>query len=547
MKKSLYGILVLMLLMNIHGLNAQVIANKVDTTITKNDAIISDSIKSTLPGIFDDNLDVVISSQLDSLVNTWYVRKAFDVDSLAKVISANVDTQELADSVYISRLQSLDSYIPLPYNDAVKKFINFYLKKRGGQVAIMMGLTNYYFPLFEEALAKYDLPAELKYLPIIESALNPKIVSRAGASGLWQFMHGTGKMYGLEINSYIDERNDPIKSTDAAARYLRDLYAIYGDWHIVIAAYNCGPGNINKAVRRSGGKNNYWEIYSRLPRETRGYIPIFIAANYIMNHAKEHNIYPIQPSFRINTDTIVIHSYLNFAQIAANMDIPIEEIRQLNPQFKRDIIPAKADKPYALKLPVDKITSFIDGETKIFAYDRDKYFPNNQIVLKKEVVNGKGGTYTSSFDIDGKKKITYSVVAGDNPGSIAARFKVNVNNLREWNGIHNMIHIGQKLAIYVNDKSSLAKASSKSVSGKTVKSVIGKTSGVGFSQQLTNSASETAMKSNFTYYTVRQGDSLYTIAKQFSGVSDAEIKTLNNISDSKELTVGQKLKIPVKV
>ncbi|MEI6141640.1 MAG: transglycosylase SLT domain-containing protein [Mariniphaga sp.] len=549
MKKNLYGILVLMMLMNITSLNAQVVVNKVDTVNIKNDVTITDSIKSTLPGTFsDDNLDIVLGGQLDSLTNTWYVRKAFNVDSLAKVISANVDTQELADSVYISRLQSLDSYIPLPYNEAVKKFINFYLKKRGGQVAIMLGLTNYYFPLFEEALAKYDLPAELRYLPIIESALNPKIVSRAGASGLWQFMHGTGKMYGLEINSYIDERNDPIKSTDAAARYLRDLYAIYGDWHIVIAAYNCGPGNINKAVRRSGGKNNYWEIYSRLPKETRGYIPIFIAANYIMNHAKEHNIFAIQPTFQIKTDTIVIRSYLNFAQISANMDIPIEEIRQLNPQFKRDIVPAKADKPYALKLPVDKISSFIDGETQIFAYNREKYFPNNQIVLKKEVVSGKGGAYTSSYDIDGKKKIVYTVKAGDNPGAIAARFKVNVNNLREWNGIHNMIHIGQKLSVYVNDNSPVGKAQSKPVSGKSVnQSGNANTAGLGIPQRLANSASETAMKSNFTYYTVRQGDSLYTIAKQFSGVSDVEIKTLNNISDSKELTVGQKLKIPVKV
>ena len=551
MKKKLYGILVLMLLMNVYSLNAQVVVNKVDTVNVKNDAIITDSIKSTLPGTFsDDNLDIVLSGQLDSLTNTWYVRKAFAVDSLAKISSENVDTRELADSVYISRLQSLNSYIPLPYNEAVKKFINFYLKKRGGQVAIMMGLTNYYFPLFEEALAKYDLPAELKYLPIIESALNPKIVSRAGASGLWQFMHGTGKMYGLEINSYIDERNDPIKSTDAAARYLRDLYAIYGDWHIVIAAYNCGPGNVNKAVRRSGGKQNYWEIYSRLPRETRGYIPIFIAANYIMNHAKEHNIFAIQPTFQINTDTIVIRSYLNFAQISANMDIPIEEIRQLNPQFKRDIVPAKADKPYALKLPVDRISSFIDGETQIFAYNREKYFPNNQIVLKKEVYTGKGGkggTYSTSYDTEGKKKIIYTVKEGDNPGAIAAKFRVSVNSLREWNGIHNMIHIGQQLAIYVNDNSPVAKVQSKAVSMKTeIKHEVSKAPIEIVPNQLVGSSSS-SIKDDYTYYTVRQGDSLYTIAKQFAGVSDVEIKKLNNIKDSKGLMVGQKLKIPVKV
>jgi membrane-bound lytic murein transglycosylase D len=191
----------------------------------------------------------------------------------------------------------------------------------------MAGLSNFYFPLFEATLAKYNLPQELKYLPIIESGLNPKIVSKAGASGLWQFMYGTAKMYGLEINSYVDERNDPIKATDAAARFLKDLYDIYGDWHLVIAAYNCGPGNVNKAVRRSGGTQNYWAIYSHLPRETRGYIPIFIAANYVMNYVSDHQLYPVKPSFEILTDTVQITTFVNFQQIAANLDISVEEIR----------------------------------------------------------------------------------------------------------------------------------------------------------------------------------------------------------------------------
>jgi len=537
MNKINYGILIITLLMCSINMKAQTNINQPNASIITEDSR-PDSVKTTLADPFpDDNLDNILSDKLDSMVNTWYVQNAYAVDSLEKACSY-VEQNELPDSVYISRLQNLDSYIPLPYNQSVKKFINFYLNKRRGQVSIMMGLTNYYFPLFEEALAKYNLPAELKYLPIIESALNPRIVSRAGASGLWQFMYGTAKMYGLEINSYIDERNDPIKSTDAAARYLRDLYAIYGDWHIVIAAYNCGPGNVNKAVRRSGGKQNYWEIYSKLPKETRGYIPIFIAATYVMNHAKEHNLVPIQPSFKLLTDTIIVNSYVNFEQIAANLDIPVLEIRQLNPQYKRDVIPAKADKPYVLKLPLDKISPFIDNETQIFAYNRDKYFPNNQIALIKEAVG------RSNYNTEGKKKIVYTVQRGDNPGEIAGRFRISTSNLCEWNNIrHNMIRTGQKLTIYVNGGAPLAKAEptvkKEEVSTKQAHSEI-------VPHQLQSVSAENALNGEYTLYTVRNGDSLYTIAKQFAGVSDLEIKLLNKIKNARNIVPGQKLKIPVK-
>ena len=517
---------------------AQVKKIQAGTTLIKSNFMLPDS-------LLQDSLDVVLSDQLDSMVNTWYVHNAFP-DSLQKINFANNDINNLPDSLFIKRLQNIDSYIPLPFNEIVKKFINFYVNKRGSQVAIMMGLTQYYFPLFEEALAKYNLPLELRYLPIIESALNPKIVSRAGASGLWQFMLRTGKMYGLEVNSYIDERNDPIKSTDAAARYLRDLFALYGDWHLVIAAYNCGPGNINKAVRRSGGKQNYWEIYSRLPRETRGYIPIYIAANYVMNYGKEHNITPLLPSFNINTDTIIIRSYLNFEQISANLDIPVDEIRQLNPQYKRNIIPAKPDKPFVLKLPADKTLSFVDCEKEIFAYNREKYFPNNQLAPVKEINSKGGGGYTVASDIAGKKKIIYTVVSGDNPGAIASRFKVSINHLREWNDIFNMIHIGQKLTIYVNDdtKSTLAGKANKNsktqltTTAENLQSTTNATTG--------QPKSDVQKEHKFTYYTVRIGDSLTTIAKQFAGVSDNDIKLLNNIANPTNLVVGQKLKIPIK-
>jgi len=539
MNKINYGILIITLLICTINSNAQ-IKNNQPTTSINTEVNRLDSVKSILADPFpDDNLDNILSDKLDSMVNTWYVQNAYAVDSLEKACSY-VEQNEIPDSVYISRLQNLDSYVPLPYNESVKKFINFYLNKRRGQVSIMMGLTNYYFPLFEEALAKYNLPAELKYLPIIESALNPRIVSRAGASGLWQFMYGTAKMYGLEINSYIDERNDPIKSTDAAARYLRDLYAIYGDWHIVIAAYNCGPGNVNKAVRRSGGKQSYWEIYSKLPKETRGYIPIFIAATYVMNHAKEHNLVPIQPSFKLLTDTIIVNSYVNFEQIAANLDIPVLEIRQLNPQYKRDIIPAKADKPYVLKLPIDKISPFIDNETQIFAYNRDKYFPNNQIALIKEVV-GK-----SNYNTEGKKKIVYTVQSGDSPGKIAGRFRISTSNLVAWNNIrHNLIRTGQKLTIYVNGNTPETLAKAEPAKAKPEVSKV-EPSSENIPLQLQSISAESALNGEYTVYTVRSGDSLYTIAKQFAGVSDLEIKLLNKIKNARSLVPGQKLKIPVK-
>ncbi|HZK94220.1 MAG TPA: transglycosylase SLT domain-containing protein [Prolixibacteraceae bacterium] len=539
MNKINYGILIIILLICTIDSNAQINDSQPTTSITT-EVSSPDSVKSILADPFpDDNLDNVLSDKLDSMVNTWYVQNAYPVDSIEKACSY-VEQNEIPDSVYISRLQNLDSYVPLPFNESVKKFINFYVNKRRGQVSIMMGLSNYYFPLFEEALAKYNLPAELKYLPIIESALNPRIVSRAGASGLWQFMYGTAKMYGLEINSYIDERNDPIKSTDAAARYLRDLYAIYGDWHIVIAAYNCGPGNVNKAVRRSGGKQGYWEIYSKLPRETRGYIPIFIAATYVMNHAKEHNLVAIQPSFKMLTDTIIVNSYVNFEQIAANLDISVLEIRQLNPQYKRDIIPAKADKPYVLKLPLDKISPFIDNETQIFAYNRDKYFPNNQIALIKEVY-GK-----SNYNTEGKKKIVYTVRSGDSPGEIAERFRISTSNLVEWNNIrHSMIRTGQRLTIYVNGNTpeTLAKAEHAKVKPEVSKV---QPHSENIPQQLRSIGAESALSGEYTVYTVRSGDSLYTIAKQFAGVSDLEIKLLNKIKNARSIVPGQKLKIPVK-
>jgi membrane-bound lytic murein transglycosylase D len=491
--------------------------------------------------LINENLDFLASDKLDSMVNTWYVQKAFAYDSLEISTVPYELMVPLADSVYIKRLQSLDSYISLPYNETVKNFIGLYTIRKRELTSIMLGLSNYYFPMFEEALEKYNLPHELKYLPIIESALNPKAFSRAGASGLWQFMVGTGKMYGLEINSFIDERNDPIKSTDAAARYLRDLYAMYGDWHLVIAAYNCGPGTVNKAVRRSGGKQNYWDIYYSLPKETRGYIPVFIAAAYVMNFNEEHQLKPLEPRFKTVTDTLEIRTYMNFEQVVANLNVSVEELRQLNPQYRRDIIPARPEKPYVLKLPMDAVSPFIDKEQQIYAYNRDKYFPNNQIIVPK---SGSGHNYTS---IEGMKRVSYTVKSGDNLGKIAGKYKVSVNNLREWNNIRkNSIRAGQKLAIYVPDNSTKKKQTPK-VEQQVVASANQPATAVKDSVKVANPSvkTETAQQTEeYTLYIVQRGDSLYTIAQKFPGITDKEIRLYNKINNVKSLYPGQQIKIP---
>lgn len=269
--------------------------------------------------------------------------------NLGENCTATSANPEVSDSIYIDRLQRIPAIIEMPYNEVVRKFIDMYATRLRQKVAFMLSANNFYMPIFEEALDLYDLPLELKYLPVIESALNPMATSRQGAVGLWQFMLATGKIYGLQVTSLIDERRDPIKSTRAAARYLKDLYDIYHDWNLVLAAYNCGPGTINKAIRRADGEKDFWKLYNYLPKETRGYVPAFIAANYIMTYYCEHNISPLEMKMPEGTDTIHISRPLNLQQIAAVCNTNIDELRALNPEFKKDIIPGN-EKPYALRL-----------------------------------------------------------------------------------------------------------------------------------------------------------------------------------------------------
>lgn len=374
------------------------------------------------------------------LMNEWYLNKTViwrcNRDSMLPVF--------YNDQIYIDRLQKLPYRIEMPYNDVVRLFINKYAE-RIRQVEYMTGLgERYYFSIFEQALSKYDLPLELKYLPIIESALNPKAISSAGAGGLWQFMIGTGKMYDLEINSLVDDRFDPKKSSDAAARYLRDLHTIYNDWHLVIAAYNCGPGNVARAIRKSGGKTGYWDIYPYLPRETRGYVPIFIAANYIMNYYNKHNICPAIPEFIQTADSVIVNRRLHLMQISEVLQIPIEELRFYNPQYKRDIVPGDI-KPYSVVLPMNKIASFSHNIDTILAYNAENLI-QKQIVVEPAVApqNTKNRSTSGST----ATRTTHKVKRGETLGVIARKYGTTVAKIKRTNGLSSdMIREGQILKI----------------------------------------------------------------------------------------------------
>lgn len=486
----------------------------------------------------DENLNDLFAEQIDSMFNSWYIQNSYSLGAIEKEPDKS-GTDTIPDSIYINRLQSIESYVDLSFNNTVKNFIELYTQRKRGLTEIMLGLSAYYFPMIEEQLDKYNLPMELKYLPVIESALNPNARSGANAVGLWQFMYSTGKMYKLEIGTFLDERRDPVKSTEAAVKYLNDLYKIYKDWHLVIAAYNCGPGNVNKAIRRSGGTHNYWSIYYKLPRETRGYVPAFIAAAYVMNHYQYHNLTPRYPDFSIVTDTIKVYDYLHFKQISEVIKIPVEELQALNPQYRMDIVPGRADKPYPLRIPIEQVGNFIDYEEDIFAHNRDEIFPNNEILVPK------GQNYYHPSEIQGKEKILYTVKSGDNVGFISEWFHVRLSDLRSWNNIpRNMIRVGQKLAIYVpkDYAGSYAEVNSMTFSQKQQ---YAKTKPVS-NAVASPSSSQIEYDSEFIYYTVRTGDTLWSIAQQFPGVSNKDIIKLNNMTNANRIRPGQKLKILAK-
>ena len=385
--------------------------------------------------------------ELDSLLNLYMSKNYLDENNDCRMKDVNPVFEK---EVFIERLKRIPSIIEMPYNEVVQKFIDRYSGRLRHSVSYMLGASNFYMPIFEEALETYGLPLELKYLPVIESALNPKAVSRVGATGLWQFMLATGKRYGLEVNSLVDERRDPIKASYAAANYLSDLYKVFGDWDLVIAAYNCGPDQINKAIHRSKGSKDYWQIYPYLPKETRGYVPAFIAANYIMTYYCEHNICPMTTRLPAKTDTIMVSRNVHLEQIAAVCNIDIEQLRTLNPAYRRDIVPG-ATKLSAVRLPQTEVGKFIDLEDSIYAYNAEVLFSKRATVE----VNDDVPTYTRKSSSRSRSKKARSsrgrsvtVKSGQTLSEIARRNGTTVAKLKRLNGIKGSnIRAGKKLRV----------------------------------------------------------------------------------------------------
>lgn len=496
-------------------------------SIVEKDGVVTDrALTDSIPSSFVDKLNYYYTN--------WYLSKldsAYYVDSLAIAENAK-NVSPCCDSLYLARLDSIQSAVPLSFNDIVRNYIELYTVRKRFQVANMLGLSEYYFPIFEEALDAECMPLELKFLPVIESALNPRALSRAGACGLWQFMYSTGKMYKLDINSYVDERRDPVLATKAAVRYLNDLYGIYEDWILVIAAYNCGPGNVNKAIRRSGGKKNYWDIYYNLPKETRGYVPAFIAAAYVFNYYKEHGIYPLEPTLPRMCDSIMISDALHFEQIAAKLDLSVEELRDLNPQFRADVIPAGFGKSYALKIPYNHINDFIDNQDSIFACNRTKYFNDSDRTADPK---NRIRVHAQALGQEGRARMVYTVKSGDVPGAIAMKFNVRLADLKYWNNLNKRMTIrpGQKLVVYVPEKKVAQYKSNAAYSGKESNTAV--------------APKVETIDGEFVYYTVKRGENLWSIAKKYPGVSNRDIMKWNGISENqvKDIRPGQKLKIKI--
>ena len=435
-----------------------------------------------------------MTRDLSHLVHEWKVN-FFQPDDCDCIPSPNV---VVSDEVIIARLQAMPTVMEMSFNPVVRSQIDAYATRRREQVSRMLALANYYFPIFEEVLERYGLPLELRYLPVIESALNPIAVSRAGAAGLWQFMPRTARGFGLEISSLVDERRCVHRSTEAAARYLRNLYALYGDWKLVLAAYNSGMGTVNRAIARSGGVRDYWAIYHRLPRETRGFVPIFIAAAYIMNHYRDHGICPmaVDPLF-LGLDTVHVHQQIHFEQISYVLDIPVRDLQRLNPKFRRDIIPATEDRPFALVLPTKNIYAFIEKQDSIFAHNRDVHF-NHRVLASATATTAVSGNFIHTY---------HRVVSGESLSVIARRHGTTVANLRSWNNLQSdNLRIGQRLI--VRRQPAPTQAAPQPIVVPEGHKVVNQ------------------------YHRVQSGDTLGALAAQF-GTTVAQLQRWNNMSNTR--------------
>lgn len=525
-----------------------------DTAYVEEEYVDGNKAFSLLDGISPETYSQEVT---DSLLNIWYLhRQANNMPEGNYNMDSVRFSSDVPDKVYLERLAKINSFVTLPYNETVRNYIILYAEKMPAKMSKMLALASYYFPIFEETLTKYGMPEELKYMAVIESALNPVAVSRAGAKGMWQFMYTTAKNYGLVINSYVDERLDPFKAADAAARYMYDSYKIFGDWNLAISSYNCGAGNVNKAVRRSGGSKDFWSIYEYLPRETRGYVPAFVGAMYAFTYYKEHGIVPDKVQMPAHLDTFQIHRMLHFQQVHELTGISMQELRDLNPQYVHDIIPGN-DREYILRLPLKYSGKFIEVEDSVYTYKAKELF--NPTTLQNIASSSNGN------------RITYKVKSGDYLGRIATKYHVTVAQLKKWNHLrNNNLSVGQVLVIYgkggglssasstssktttkttsstgSTSKTTSASSSASSSSGNTAvekSAETGKSSADAGNSSVGNDAGATAQ--GYTIYEVKKGDTLYSIAKSYPGVSANDIMTFNGISTN--IKPGMKLKIPKK-
>lgn len=550
---------------------------RIESSMTESEAE-PDSTNQTQTGIAPEEYTIEVT---DSLLDLWYVHQmAQDAEDEVYDMDAVKFSSNVPDEVYIERIKKMNSFIQLPYNDIVRNYIILYSEKMKKGMPHMLGLCKYYMPIFEETFDKYGLPIELKAMAIIESALNPRAESRVGAKGMWQFMYHTAKSYGLHVDSFVDERMDPVKSCDAAAQFLLDAYNMFGDWNLAIASYNCGAGNVQKAIKRAGSRQ-FWDIWPYLPRETRSYVPAFVGALYTLEYYKEHGIKPESMVMPSVVDTLVIKKQLHLKQVSEFTGAPIDELKNLNPQYRHEIIPGH-EREYILRIPYQYASEFIEHEDTIYKHKAEVYFDpvtikkikdggdgvriiyrvkngdylgkiatahrvsvakikkwnnlkNDNIRVGQKLVIYRGGSgpaasqssssgssskasKSSTSSSSGQTKITYTVKKGDSLGKIAEAHGVGISKIREWNGLKNdKIQVGQKLTIYTNGGP--AKTTS------------------------TTSASSSSTAKGHTTYTVKSGDTFYSIAKNYPGVSAQNIMDYNGITSSK-LRPGMTLKIP---
>jgi membrane-bound lytic murein transglycosylase D len=489
--------------------------------------------------------------KMASCVDSLWMKELTNLDlynDLANDIkNINIDQKvdyELSTELLKKRLAAMDAKSPfnIEYNPGLENLIKSFLKNRKKSFERLMAISEYYFPMFEEALAKKNVPLEIKYLAVVESALNPKAVSRVGATGLWQFMYQTGKQYNLGIDSYVDERSDPLKASDAAAQYMSNMYRIFGDWDLVLASYNSGPGNVAKAIRRSGGQENYWNIRKNLPKETQGYVPAFLATMYIYEYHKEHGIVPNRAIVKhFTTDTVAIRQQMSFKQISDLLDIPVAQIQLLNPSYKVNVIPNYKDKMHFLRLPSDKIAIFTSNEEKIYAYVTHEAAKRERPFQQYNTFRDSSRLASRDTTIRINKTKYHTVRKGDNLSEIASKYGVSMASIKKWNRLKsNNVPLGRKLKIVSFENEQIAVADKKEPKANALKTQ--KTNDIAATE---NKPKEVIEKSVSTvtpeYYIVQPGDNLGNIAKKF-GVSTTELKDWNNMEDN-NVMLDTKLKI----